>query len=293
MMSERKYPFSQVDAFTLRRLSGNPCAVVFDADDLSDSKMLAIAREMNLSETAFVLKSTKADFRFRYFTPAEEIPLAGHPTIATVFRLLETGKIPAHKTTLKIELQAGIIEVRIEQDTNAARIIMRQLPPQFLGAYNANEILPLFGLESSELLPGHLIQTVSTGTPMLMIPLKDVSSLDKVQFDTSRFSKYRAHSDFFSAHLFTLNEDGTTSARHFCSPPDVIEDPFTGSATGAMGCYLWKYGLMEKPEFLARQGAHLQRPGEAKVKILGSREAISRVEVSGHAVTCMQGELFI
>lgn len=84
-----KFPFMQVDAFTTQALGGNPCAVVFDADALDDAKMLAIAKEMNLSETAFIMASDKADFRFRFFTPSEEIPLAGHPTIASVFALIE------------------------------------------------------------------------------------------------------------------------------------------------------------------------------------------------------------
>ena len=88
------FPFMQVDAFTNQRLAGNPCAVLFDADSLTDEAMLAIAREMNLAETAFVMRSDKADFRARYFTPALEIPLAGHPTIATVHALVESGRLP-------------------------------------------------------------------------------------------------------------------------------------------------------------------------------------------------------
>ncbi|MNL58885.1 Trans-2,3-dihydro-3-hydroxyanthranilate isomerase [compost metagenome] len=128
---------------------------------------------------------------------------------------------------------------------------------------------------------------------MLMIPLRDVSSLDKVEFNASSFAKYCENADFFSAHLFAVDQQNGTIARHFCPPPDVLEDPFTGSATGAMACYLWKYGLIEKPDFVARQGMHLQRPGEGLVKILGDRHTISGVEVSGHAVTCLHGELII
>lgn len=291
-MAERRYPFSQVDAFTKERLKGNPCAVVLEAQDLADSEMLAIAREMNLSETSFVLPSSKADFRFRYFTPGEEIPLAGHPTIATVFRLLEIGKISPTKKNLRIELKAGIIEVRIESTVSGTRIIMQQLPPQFLKTYLPADILPLFNLTDRDLLMGASIQTVSTGTPMLMIPLKDPSALDKIQFDQSGFAKSRAQSDFFSAHLFALKDDGTV-ARHFCPPPDVIEDPFTGSATGAMGCYLWKYKLIKYPEFIANQGMHLQRPGKGFVKVLGSSDSIAGVEVAGHAITCLHGELIL
>src|SRR5690242_3795664 len=109
------YSFMQVDAFTTQPLAGNPCAIVFDADDLSDAQMLAIAREMNLSETSFVLRSQVADVRARYFTPAEEIPMAGHPTVATFHALLETGRLAAQAetTTFSLELKAGVLRVEV------------------------------------------------------------------------------------------------------------------------------------------------------------------------------------
>ncbi|MBU0510692.1 MAG: PhzF family phenazine biosynthesis isomerase, partial [Chloroflexi bacterium] len=109
------YPFMQVDAFTDRPLGGNPCAVIFDSDDMDEATMLALAREMNLSETAFVRRSEAADFGVRYFTPAEEIPLAGHPTIATAFALVDSGRLAlsGSRTTLTLELKVGPIEVEI------------------------------------------------------------------------------------------------------------------------------------------------------------------------------------
>src|SRR4051794_24973474 len=103
-------PFFWVDAFTSQKLAGNPCAVILDADGLDDAKLLAITREMNLSETAFVLKSSRADFRARYFTPEREIPLAGHPTLATTRALLDSGRIPSGDRVLRLELTAGIVE---------------------------------------------------------------------------------------------------------------------------------------------------------------------------------------
>ena len=129
------YPFYQVDAFTDRPLSGNPCAVILDADDLDDATMLAIAREMNLSETAFVRRSAIADFGVRYFTPAEEIPLAGHPTIATTFALVDSGrlKLSAEHTTIQLELKHGPIPVEIyARKLRSERIVMTQRKPQFL-----------------------------------------------------------------------------------------------------------------------------------------------------------------
>ena len=138
----------QVDVFTRIHLEGNPCAVVFDADDLNSETMLAIAREMNLSETAFIKKSKNADFRVQYFTPREEIPLAGHPTIATVHSLVETGRIgfDSKPMSLSLELTAGTIRVDIEPTDSGFLVTMYQLKPQFLRIYPAREVMLLFGL---------------------------------------------------------------------------------------------------------------------------------------------------
>src|SRR5512135_2690023 len=139
--------FMQVDAFTTTPLGGNPCAIIFDADDLNDETRLAIAREMNLSETAFVVRSDVADFGARYFTPADEIPLAGHPTIATVFALIDTGrlKLTGDLTTISLELRVGPIRVDIESQQGMVRnIIMSQKPPQFLRTYAPEDVMPIF-----------------------------------------------------------------------------------------------------------------------------------------------------
>jgi len=293
------FPFMQVDAFTDRPLMGNSCAIVFEADDLDDKTMLAIAREMNLSETAFVLRSAVADFSARYFTPAEEIPLAGHPTIATVFALVETGrlKLTGNHTTITLELRVGPIQVDIQARQGIAElIIMSQKRPQFLAVYNPSDILPVFGLAAEDALPGIPIQTVSTGTPQLMVPLRDLEALRRARIDVEAYTDLRASADFFSPHLFCLNgitERGRTFARHFGTPPDAMEDPFTGSATGGMAAYLWHYGLIESATFIAEQGHWMDRPGRAVVEIVGARDNIETVRVGGSAVTVLRGELVL
>lgn len=289
----------QVDAFTDRALGGNPCAIVFDADDLDEATRLAIARENNLSETAFVVRSAVADFGARYFTPAEEIPLAGHPTIATVFALIDSGrlKLTGDLTTISLELKVGPIRVDIRSAHGAVQqIIMSQKKPQFLATYDAGDILPVFGLSIGEALPGAPIQTVSTGTPQLMIPVRDLEALRRINIDTLEFTRLHARSDFFSAHLFALRgitEQGRTFARHFAPPPDVFEDPFTGSATGGMAAYLWHYGLIDEPAFIAEQGHWLHRPGRATVEVVGAPDDIETVRVGGGAVTVIRGEIAI
>jgi len=293
------FPFMQVDAFTDRPLGGNPCAIVFDADSLDDATMQAIAREMNLSETAFVVRSRVADVGARYFTPAEEIPLAGHPTIATVFALVETGRLAlaGELTTIMLELKVGPIPVEIHaRDGRVQTVVMTQKPPQFLRTYTAAEILPAFGLVSEDALPSVPIQTVSTGTPMLMVALRDHAGLRRAQLDIGAYHRLRAAGDFFSPHLFCLGgatAAGHTFARQFGTPPDTLEDPFTGSATGSMAAFLWRYGLIDRPRFVAEQGHWMQRPGRADVEIIGPRDAIATVKVGGSAVTVLRGELAI
>jgi len=293
------HPLMQVDAFTDRPLGGNPCAIVFDADDIDDATRLAIAREMNLSETSFVVRSTVADFGARYFTPAEELPLAGHPTIATVFALIDSGRLQLTNdhTTIMLELRVGPIRIDIEADHGQVKhIIMSQKKPQFMATYRPDEVMPIFGLTIDDVLPGVPPQTVSTGTPQLMILLRDLDALRRARLNMPAYASFRARSDFFSPHLFCLQgatEMGRTFARHFGTPPDLMEDPFTGSATGGMAAYLWHYGLIDRPTFIAEQGHWMNRPGHATVEVVGPRDAIETVKVGGSAVTVMRSELLL
>jgi trans-2,3-dihydro-3-hydroxyanthranilate isomerase len=293
------YPFMQVDAFTDHALGGNPCAILFDTDEMDDTAMLAIAREMNLSETAFVRQSSIADFAARYFTPAEEIPLAGHPTIATTFALIDSGrlKLAGDYTRMTLELRVGPIPVEIYATLgHVQQIVMTQKKPVFSTIYDPAEVLPLFGLSVEDALPGAPLQTVSTGTPQLMIALRSLDALQRAQLNVPAYTNFRLQADFFSPHLFCLSgytPAGRTFARHFGTPPDILEDPFTGSATGGMAAYLWHHGLIDQPTFIAEQGHWLNRPGQATVEIIGPPQEIETVKVGGGAVTIVRGELII
>lgn len=297
MSDKNTFPFMQVDAFTDRALGGNPCAVVFDADTLDDGMRQSIAQEMNLSETAFVQRAASADAGARYFTPDQEIPLAGHPTIATVFALFESGRLTLDGpiTRISLELKVGPIDVDVHaRDGRAQRIVMSQMRPQFLATYDARELLPVFGLTADDAMPGTQPQTVSTGTPQLMIPLKDHEALRRVRIDVDAYAALYDSGDFFSPHTFTLGgatDAGATFARHVGALPGGAEDPFTGSATGGMAAYLWHYDLIDSPTFIAEQGHWMGRPGKATVEVVGARDAIETVKVGGEAVTVVRGEL--
>ena len=293
------YPFMQVDAFTTQALAGNPCAIVFEADDFDDIMMLDIAREMNLSETSFVVQSDRADFRARYFTPSHEIPLAGHPTVATVFALVEANRLQlsGDYTTISLELTAGVIQVEIQaHEGKVTRVTMSQKKPQFLATFSPDEVLPLFNLTPNDIHPEVPLQVVSTGTPQLMIPVKSLDVLRKAHPDLVAFEEFKQPNNISSAHLFCLSgatEAGDTFARNFDTPPDIIEDPFTGSATGGMAAYLWHYGLIDSPEFVAEQGHWVNRPGQAYVTVVGPRDDIEMVKVGGAAITIVRGELVL
>jgi trans-2,3-dihydro-3-hydroxyanthranilate isomerase len=280
-----KYPFMQVDAFTTQRLAGNPCAILFDADDLDEATMLAVARENNLSETAFVRRSDVADFGVRYFTPAEEIPLAGHPTIATAYALAETGRLrlTSGHHTLTLELRDGPITVEVLSSAGrVTEVVMTQRQPRFLRTYRSADVMPAFGL------------TVSTGTPQLMVPVRDLDALRRAHVVLDVCTALKDRGDWFSPHLFVLpglSPGAVTFARDFGLPPDVPEDPFTGSATGGMAAYVWRYGLIDAPLFVAEQGHWMQRPGQARVEVVGPRDNIEAVKVGGAAVTVLRGEL--
>ena len=126
-----------------------------------------------------------------------------------------------------------------------------------------------------------------------MVPLISQDALRKAILDIEKYTLLRQRSDFFSPHLFCLKgvENGATFARHFGVPPDTMEDPFTGSATGGMAAYLWHHGLIESPTFIAEQGHWMHRPGQAYVEVVGPRDEIEAVKVGGSAVTVLSGEM--
>jgi trans-2,3-dihydro-3-hydroxyanthranilate isomerase len=284
-----------VDAFTTIPLEGNPCAVVLDAGDLSDREMQAVAREMNLAETAFVLPPRTTDLRARYFTPVEEIPLAGHPTLATLAALVEAGRLEvgSEPRILTLELPAGVVTVEgCRESGGHVRITMTQRPPELGPELDPEEVLPVFGLDPADALSGALPQVVSTGTPQLMVPLVGLDALRRAQLRPGPLRALLEATGTFGPHLFCLEgftPKGSTAARHFGLPPDLPEDPFTGSATGGMAAYLWHHHLVERPQLVAEQGHLLGRPGRAWVEVVGSPEAMETVRVGGHAVAVLRG----
>lgn len=273
-----------VDAFTDRPFGGNGCAVIHDAAHLDDETCLAFVRETSLVECTFLGPSKVADVRVRYFLASREIPFAGHPTVASVVAAHAAGTIGTGDLTL--ETLAGIVPVHLSED--GKRVTMRQNAPVFGPIVDASDVIapPQF---------------VSTGLPFVITLLKDLAVLSAAQLNADGV---RAMHDVLGEHrgdamepfLATLGgytQEGDTFSRLLMLSPSPPEDPFTGSATGALASYLWQNGLIESPEFVAEQGHMLGRPGRADVCVLGPRDAIEGVEVSGHGHILMSGTLHL
>jgi trans-2,3-dihydro-3-hydroxyanthranilate isomerase len=294
----RRIKVKQVDAFTTVPFGGHPALVVIDAGGLTEEEMQRIAREMSLSETAFVASSERADFRVRFFTPLKEIDRADHATVATFHALVEEGLIAARDgvVTIKQELNVGVLPVEIEVEAGVAkRVVMAQQRPLLGSAYSASSWAEALGIDETEILEGYPLQTVSTGTPQLMVPVKSLTTLRLLRPDFETMAALTEQGDFFSAHVFTLetlSEEADFHARHFAPAAGVREGPVTGSASGAMAAYLVHYGLMGKSSLVAEQGHFIGRPSLVYIDLEKEGDEITTVKVGGSAVTVMNGELF-
>lgn len=293
------YAVSIVDAFTTKRFTGNPCGVVARADGLDESQMQQIARELNLSETAFVLPSTVADIRVRFFTPARELPLAGHPTIAVMHTLVEEGRIVVNEDGTRIvqELRVGPLPVDLARgDDGSVRVTMTQARPEFLQRLDRDVIADALGIDVYDILPGANPQVVSTGTPQAMIPVRSIDVLKRLRPDFQRLSELEAEGDYYGSHIFALEAFDAahrTHARHFAGSSGIPEDPVTGSATGGMGAYLWRHGLLREPRFFAEQGHIIGRPGIIEVEVEADGDQPTGIRISGSAVTVIKGTIMV
>ncbi len=293
------YHVKIVDAFTTRRYAGNPCGVVTRAEGLTDAQMQAIARELNASETAFVLPSRRARFRVRFFTPAREIPLAGHPTIATMYALVEEGRIDLSGGPVRVtqELNIGLLPVDIAlDDARNVRVVMTQARPEFGRRLDRSVLAEALGIRPSDILGDAPVQVVSTGTPQAMVPVRSLEVLERLRPNAQRLSDLEEVGHYFSTHVFCLEafEPGHRAhARHFAASAGIPEDPVTGSATGAMAAYLWKYGLLREPRYVVEQGHFMGRPGLVEVEVDGEDGEPVGVRIAGTAVTVLRGSITV
>lgn len=288
------YSFDWVDAFTDTAFGGNGCVVVYDADDISIADRLALVRETSLAECAYLVPSQVADFGVRYYLADKEIPMAGHPTIATVASLVDRGLVSVG-SEFTLEVGAGVMPIKVEAGA-LPLITMTQAAPEFGTVFDAGVIADIYGLDASDIIGQP--QAVSTGTPFCITVLKSKDALRRAVMDYEKLDAFReasgvSRAELMEPFLVTLGgeDTGDTFSRLLLAPPSLPEDPFTGSATGCMAAYLWHHGLIDDPKFVAEQGHWMGRPGLAEVEVLGPRGAISGVNVGGSGRIIMRGEL--
>lgn len=278
--------FVQVDVFTTRALEGNPLAVFPRAEGLSDEQMLAIARELNHSETTFIQPSTgKGDAVVRIFTVSAELPFAGHPTLGTAFVLAQSHP---GKSSLQLEEKVGVIPVKVEKNDRGTYLEMRQNDPKFGAKYTDKEALAKSLLFPSEELDSRYTpQVVSTGTPFLIVPLRAKSSLERLSPDGHLSAEDRERMG--TGSVYYLVTGGNEIEARLLSRS---EDPATGSAAGCATSFLVQYGH-QKPEaqFTIHQGRFVNRPSLIFAAASLTEGRVHNVRVGGYVVEVMRGSL--
>lgn len=302
------YRYILVDVFTTHPFGGNPLAVLPDARGLSSHTMQAIAREFNLSETTFVLPPTEpsADYWVRIFTPATELPMAGHPTIGTTFVLareqMQAAPHLPQQTMLRLEEGVGIIPVTLEWDTlHVPRITMQQPLPTFGPRFEEPERLAaILGLDPSDLRSDLPMEVVSCGVPFLLVPVKDLQAIGRISFQQGLWQQTLAH--FASPHILVFTQqtqtpEASVHCRMFAPAMGIAEDPATGGGNGPLGSYLVQYGLVPAQErvvsLISEQGFEMGRPSLMYITVEHTDGTIQTVSVGGHCVFMAEGRLEI
>jgi len=298
---ERGYRLRWVDVFTNRALAGNPLAVVLQADGLSTVQMQAIARETNLSETTFVLPPEKREHaaKVRIFTPYAELPFAGHPTIGTSWVLLDEGLVSRDAPGFTLEEGVGPIPVRVDRSGATVVLWMTHPTVKFGETIEArDQLAAAIGLTVADLHPDVPIQVASTGVPFAFVALKDAAAVDRAVASGEALASLLDPHEFPPVFVFAVVAGDRFYSRMFGvhSWARIVEDPATGSASGPLGAFAVRYGLVPPaPEVLmvSEQGTKMGRQSFIQVKLAYSKsaEVPDLIEVGGSVVPVMTAEL--
>ncbi len=291
-MDERR--IVQVDAFTDEPLTGNPAGVVPNASGLDADQRQAIAREMAVSETAFLTEATdeEAAWQLRYYTPTQEVDLCGHATVGTFGYLLEAGEIAPDTGPERLRTNIGVLEITVDED---GTVWMTQEPPTIEPIeqeYAA--VADALGVDKAALegasadLP---LAVASTGLPFLIVPITYLSDLGAADPDMTAVAALTERFDAAGVYLFTFDTLEPTSTAHgrmFAPGAGVPEDPVTGTASGAVAGYLERYGAFDPlpEELVLEQGHYLDRPGLVRVRLENGIP-----HVGGTTVTALEGRI--
>jgi trans-2,3-dihydro-3-hydroxyanthranilate isomerase len=294
--------FFILDVFTSRKFGGNQLAVIIDGRGLSTAAMQSIAREFNFSETTFVLppRDRGCARRVRIFTPQRELPLAGHPTVGTSWILAELGEIAldGDATTVKLELGVGPIAVTVNGKRGKPDFIwMTHRPAEFAAIRKDRaRVAAALGLRASDLAADLPVQTVSTGLPLLFVPLESLDALKRSVSEAKALaSVFPAQGERLAVYLFTIERVRPLIVRsRMYAPHDgIVEDPATGGAAGPFGAYAAKYGLIDDAggAFTIRQGVEMGRPSEIRVEVTRGAAGAQTVRIGGRCAIVAEGTL--
>ena len=292
----RKLNFVQMDVFTQTPLQGNQLAVFTDGRGLTDAEMQSLARETNLSETTFILPRDAATenregVRVRIFTVEEELPFAGHPTLgtATVIRNY------AHRDKVALHLNVGKIPIEFTQQSGGLAFgEMQQKDPEFIEIHNAVEVAKIGGLAPEDIRADAPIQTVSTGNRFVIVPVKSLAAIQKLQFNHAAAKTYlESHSGKF---FFWICAQATHPEAKFHARMIFYngEDPATGSAAGPAVAWMVKHGLVASDErVVIEQGVEIGRRSHMFVRAQLEKDRVHDVRVGGYAVEIARGEYLL
>src|SRR5213594_2956308 len=307
-MPARTYEFVQLDVFTQTPLSGNPLAIFPDARGLSDAEMQALAREMNLSETTFILPRDAATEaregkKVRIFTVEAELPFAGHPTLGTALYLYASESNQKKPAEITLDLKAGKIPVRFTANsgnTGGDRVDgqvfgeMRQRDPEFETPLSREEVARVIGIAVDEIPLEWPIQPVSTGLTFTIVPFRNRQTLSDLRFSYAQAAEFLKNTGAnFFYFVCPERREGRleTGARMFFYGG---EDPATGSAAGCAASWMVQHGVAKSDEqVLIRQGIECRRPSEMYVRATREGERVTNVCVGGYAVEILRGTVVL
>ena len=292
-----RMPFYIVDVFAEEKYVGNQLAVFRSGNALGDNEMQRIAREMNFSETTFILSETKRDggFDVRIFTPGEEVPFAGHPTLGTAHIIRTEILNERNVGEIKLNLKAGQISVSFNDSVEQGTIYwMRQIEPVFGETINAKIMAPILNINTNDIDDRFPIQEVSTGLPHILVPLCGLDSLKRARINRDKYFEFIKNRWAKPVLIFCgepHNPQNDISARMFADCFGIPEDPATGSGNGCLAGYLVRHRYWEKDEIDIRseQGYEIDRPSLLFLRAGEKNEQIS-VLVGGKAITVAKGE---
>lgn len=278
------------DAFSLEANKGNPAGVVLDSEGLTDEDMQEVAKQIGFNETAFPLKSNRADFRIRYFTPGHEMDLCGHATIGTIAAMKQHGLLEDNNE-FTIETNAGILPITLNVENDNIYITMQQASPQF-EAFNGSKVdlAHAIGIDEADIVEEYPIVYGSTGAWTLLVPVRNLEVCKRMTPQNKLFpeiSKERPNTSIHPFCMETYKEDLHMHARHFSSPfSGTTEDPVTGTASGVMGAYYAQYintSAKYPLELIVEQGQEIGKDGQVYVHVNNINNSLN-IEITGSAV---------